>query len=179
MHCYNRESSTQPGVDKDGEAGLATHWTGRKAQPRLPTGTYGKPKWIVNTSHRPFSSWTFSFFQTHLHGGWGPNGAKKAPKCWQTAVKTTLFFCQTHLFLSILRKEFLSTITTTKKSYAEVRTCKHKRDTWYLRQRGLLSGAFSEASDHLLLTLQFFIAFTQQTLVTTLHCFLSLIHFIA
>lgn len=29
----------------------------------------------------PFSSWSSSFFQTYLHGGWGPNGAKKAPKC--------------------------------------------------------------------------------------------------
>ena len=52
-----------------------------------------KTKWMVNTSHvtqdtsrvtqdRPFSSWTFSFFQAYLHGGWGPNGVKKAPKCW-------------------------------------------------------------------------------------------------
>lgn len=50
---------------------------------------------------------------------------------------------------------------------------------WYLKQQVLLSGAFSETSDHLLLTLQFFIAFTQQTLVTILHCFLSFTHFIA
>ena len=65
----------------------------------------------------PFSSWSSSFFQTYLHGGWGPNGAKKAPKCpdieqW----RPPSFFCQTHLFISIFEKEFLENSNNNKEN---------------------------------------------------------------
>lgn len=54
-----------------------------------------------------------------------------------------------------------------------------KKKLRYLKQQVLWIDASCQTSDQLLLTVQFFITFTQKTLVTILHGFLSFIHFIA
>lgn len=69
-----------------------------------------KPKWIVNTSHvtqdRPLSSWTFSLFQTHLHGGWGPNGARKLQSADRQQCRPPSFFARLTFFCASLEKSF-------------------------------------------------------------------------